>query len=166
MFAKPGLLVAHFGRLGWYEPQPNNCNAALFGEIANLACAFTSMCTMCWPLQPLLTQHSLSARPMPPLKPTIQGQHASIKGPGGVDTIGWATINDLWRLNEDFAQQVSFRPFTWRTKAPQVKVNTTDTACTDHNFFTQLVTTKQLPRMATMPSLVPQQSSAFTLDDT
>ena len=63
-----------------------------------------------------------------------QGLHALTQGPGGVGTTGWATPNDLWRLREDFAQQVSFRSLTWLSDASQVRVYTTDPACTSTTF--------------------------------
>ena len=67
-----------------------------------------------------------------------QGLHALTKGPGGVGITGWASTHDLWRLREDYAQQHSFRSLTWLTEASHVRVYTTDPACTNPHFRTNL----------------------------
>ena len=45
-----------------------------------------------------------------------QGLSIMAKGPGGIGDRGWANKNDLFRLREDYGQQLSVKSIHWYTQ--------------------------------------------------
>ena len=67
--------------------------------------------------------------PMSAIEIEVEGLRHTMKGPGGIGPRGWASVQDLWRLKEDFGQNVSCRSLVWLAEAAHARVLLTDPAC-------------------------------------
>ena len=136
------------GDSSWLEPTAKYLQRCQLWEDKPLGLQWQTLAYNAFAISTLTYVAQLEAPPATTKQAELAGLSLAIKGPNGIGPRGWATPPDLWRMREDYGQQVFCRLLIWLSEATMARVYLSDPACNNSQFqrnLTHLRRTMRIP---------------------